>query len=161
MFVLGTVGRPSVGQLSVGVFVATIGQIMADVMADTMVVERSRHEPDHKKGSAQASCYSIRFFGSIVGSLSAIIVYNKSSWGWGLSFAQICMTLAFLPVAVLLPTLPMLFELEGEVKPVKEQINDIWEMVQLKAVWRPMSFIYLYNLFQIPNVAWASYLQVS
>ena len=161
MFMLGFIGKPTVAQLSICVFTATIGQIMADVMADTMIVERSRHEPEHKKGSAQATCYSIRFFGSIVGSLSAILAYNKSSWGWGLSFAQICMTCGLFPVALLFPTIPGLYELEGEVRSVSEQVNSIWEMVQLRAVWRPMAFIYIYNLFQIPNVAWASYLQLT
>ena len=34
-------------------------------------------------------------------------------------------------------------------------------MVQLKAVWKPMTFIYVYNLLQTPNVAWNSYLQLT
>lgn len=34
-------------------------------------------------------------------------------------------------------------------------------MVQLKAVWKPMTFIYCYNVLQTPNVAWNSYLQLT
>lgn len=45
--------------------------------------------------------------------------------------------------------------------PVFIQLNDIWETVQLKSVWRPMLFVYTYNLFQVPNVAWQSYLQLT
>ena len=45
--------------------------------------------------------------------------------------------------------------------PVLIQLNDIWETVQLKSVWRPMLFVYTYNLLQIPNVAWQSYLQLT
>lgn len=45
--------------------------------------------------------------------------------------------------------------------PVLIQLNDIWETVQLKSVWRPMLFVYTYNLFQVPNVAWQSYLQLT
>ena len=45
--------------------------------------------------------------------------------------------------------------------PIWIQLNDIWETVQLKSVWRPMLFVYTYNLFQIPNVAWQSYLQLT
>lgn len=45
--------------------------------------------------------------------------------------------------------------------PVFIQMNDIWETVQLKAVWRPMLFVYTYNLLQVPNVAWQSYLQLT
>lgn len=45
--------------------------------------------------------------------------------------------------------------------PVLIQLNDIWDTVQLKSVWRPMLFVYTYNLFQVPNVAWQSYLQLT
>lgn len=44
---------------------------------------------------------------------------------------------------------------------VSTQIQEIWETVQLQAVWRPMAFVYLYNMFQVPNVAWQSFLQLS
>jgi len=68
---------------------------------------------------------------------------------------------SLLPIALLFPTVIHLFELKGEVKSVRHQMADIWKMVQLRAVWRPMAFIYTFNLFQIPNVAWASYLQLT
>ena len=133
----------------------------ADVSADTMIVERSHHEPPHKRGQAQATCYSVRFFGSICGSLAGCLLYNKASWGWGLEFYQVCALCAMLPLSILIPAVPALYELEGETKSVKDQLADIWNMVQLKAVWRPMSFIYCYNLMQIPNIAWGSYLQLT
>jgi hypothetical protein len=44
---------------------------------------------------------------------------------------------------------------------VVEQLNDIWETVQLRAVWRPMAFVYVFNILQIPNVAWQSFLQLT
>jgi hypothetical protein len=43
---------------------------------------------------------------------------------------------------------------------IAQQLREIWETVQLQAVWRPMTFVYLFNLFQVPNVAWQSYLQL-
>ena len=49
----------------------------------------------------------------------------------------------------------------NETHPVFIQLNEIWETVQLQAVWRPMAFVYLYNFLQVPNVAWQSYLQLS
>jgi len=48
-----------------------------------------------------------------------------------------------------------------EPPPIVLQIQEIWATVQLKAVWRPMAFVYVYNVFQIPNVAWQSYLQLT
>jgi hypothetical protein len=44
---------------------------------------------------------------------------------------------------------------------ISKQIKEIWQTVQLKAVWRPMAFVYIYNICQIPNVSWQSYLQLS
>ena len=92
---------------------------MSDVSADTIVVERSKYEPEHKKGSAQATCYSVRFFGGILGALAGCTVYNKESWGWGLTFSQVCAVCAAMPLAILMPSVPFLYELEGETKAVK------------------------------------------
>jgi hypothetical protein len=38
---------------------------------------------------------------------------------------------------------------ESDVVSVSRQLQEIWRTVQLKAVWRPMAFVYLYNLFQV------------
>jgi hypothetical protein len=43
---------------------------------------------------------------------------------------------------------------------ITDQLQEIWETVQLRSVWRPMAFVYIFNLFQVPNVAWQSYLQL-
>ncbi|GMI02462.1 hypothetical protein TrVE_jg11960 [Triparma verrucosa] len=161
MSALAYIGRPNILELALFLFIGTTGIIMSDVSADTIVVERSKYEPEHKKGSAQATCYSVRFFGGILGALAGCTVYNKESWGWGLTFSQVCAVCAAMPLAILMPSVPFLYELEGETKAVKDQIHDIWDMVQLKAVWKPMTFIYCYNVLQTPNVAWNSYLQLT
>ena len=65
---------------------------------------------------------------------------------------------------------------------IGRQLREIWGTVQLRAVWRPMAFVYIFNLFQVlpqptrwkaaisnatalysqvPNVAWQSFLQLS
>jgi len=38
------------------------------------------------------------------------------------------------------------------------QIRSIWELVQQKAVWKPCSFIYIYNVLLLTNPAWNSFL---
>ncbi|CAM9894602.1 unnamed protein product [Chrysoparadoxa australica] len=140
---------------------ATTGQIMADVMADTMVVGRSRHEPEGKKGQLQASCYAIRFAGSIIGCLGGAFTYN-AAWQWSLSFAQVCAIAGVVPFVLIGGTLWSLYEEPPlKVNTIKEQCIDIWETITLKAVWRPMAFVYVFNLFQVPNVAWSSFLQLS
>lgn len=289
---------------------------MMDVMCDTMVVERSKFEEDANLGQMQASCYSFRFGGSLVGSFLGAIVTNGPSWGWGMNFQQIIFLNGILPILLMTPWLLCLREkyhkqnelsairilelaspslplqqdeiiesaskpvsksttttalirnpsfrdyqatgvahkalmrsdsfaefsgiarktgdtidrirdgehvqsttsrpegsahkLDGsenelslkrlnrmdslieakkgpldlhtgaplsgdeileildedldtsdEPPPIGKQIQEIWETCQLKAVWRPMAFVYIFNILQIPNVAWQSYLQLT
>ena len=91
--------------LAICIFVGTIGLIMMDVMCDTMVVERSKFEEDANLGQMQASCYSFRFGGSLVGSFLGAILTNESSWGWGMSFQQIIFLNGILPVLLMTPWL--------------------------------------------------------
>lgn len=295
--------------LAICMFVGTIGLIMMDVMCDTMCVERSRFEKDSVKGQMQATYYSVRFGGGIVGSFAGAMVYNTATWGWGLTFHQICFINGVIPFLLVTPWLcclvekykhvpvgdelvivssdglatkrknrsfdqslealgvtgentpllqaargnetlhlshpttghitvphhsssstsasavassggtgkdgdedfevglqlqPMmrpsvagpgqmhgatgaLLESHAEVhhahtgeaaaagsgedvcdesdeslyKHVMLQLDDIWNTVQLKSVWRPMAFVYVFNLLQTPNVAWQSYLQLT
>jgi len=89
MLKLASIGAPDIIELASYLFVGTIGVIMADVSADTMVVERSKYEPEHKRGQMQATCYSIRFAGGVLGSFGGSLLYNRAKWGWGLSFSQV------------------------------------------------------------------------
>lgn len=52
-------------------------------------------------------------------------------------------------------------EFEEIPKTIAEQLDEIWQTVQLQSVWRPMAFVYTFNLFQVPNVAWQSFLQLN
>ena len=83
----------------------TMGLIQLDVMCDTMTVERSRFEQTKNQGQMQASCYSIRFGGTLIGSLLGAAVCNRSTWGWGLSFHQSALLNGFLPLLLILPHL--------------------------------------------------------
>lgn len=50
---------------------------------------------------------------------------------------------------------------EDTPRTIYDQLDEIWQTVQLQSVWRPMAFVYTFNLFQVPNVAWQSYLQLN
>jgi hypothetical protein len=45
-------------------------------------------------------------------------------------------------------------------KNIKIELSNIWSLVQLKSVWRPMIFVFVFRLFQVSNIAWQSYLQL-
>ncbi|RYY71271.1 hypothetical protein EON63_21855 [archaeon] len=49
---------------------------------------------------------------------------------------------------------PIILDLEEEEevpKSISEQLHEIWQTVQLQSVWRPMAFVYIFNLFQVWN----------
>lgn len=51
--------------------------------------------------------------------------------------------------------------IDEETQSIYSQLLEIWDTVQLTSVWKPMAFVYIYNLLQVPNVAWQSYLQLN
>jgi MFS family permease len=159
---LALLENPSILGLSVLSFVAALGQLIADVMADTMVVERSKLEEEGMRGTFQSACYAIRFTGGLIGSVAGCIIYNKQEWGWGLTFAEINWLCAALPVLPLCLTIPSLYDhVNLEVAPVSQQCRMLYETVQRKAVWLPMTFVFFYNTMQLGNVSWNSYLQLT
>lgn len=53
----------SIQVLAGGKFISTVGFMLSDVTTDAIVVERSKHEQEGKRGSMQAIGYSVRFTG--------------------------------------------------------------------------------------------------
>ncbi|CAM9718285.1 unnamed protein product [Ectocarpus sp. 6 AP-2014] len=156
--VLALTAEVTIQSLSGLLFLATMGQIMGDVMADTLVVERARGEAEECRGQMQATCYAIRFAGNVIGCLGGALLFNRGAWGWGLTFRQVCLIMSMMPVLVLGPAVVYLWE---ERSKETKGVRDIWDTIQLQAVWRPMAFVYIFNIFQVPNIAWQSYLQLS
>lgn len=274
------------------IFSGTMGLICLDVMADTMCVERSKFEEEAVRGQMQATCYSIRFGGSLLGAILGALVCNSAHWGWGLTFRQVALVNGLVPLLLVTPWLVCLREKyhrcapddlghchghrhsddrcrstrsEGggvemvsglrkykssvtdgdddaevacsskitscststnttiatsnttrmssssrlvnaaasgkaagaedtqsktysstgssssalrdttkpltataaddddgidDTAPLTRQFQQVWSTVQLQAVWRPMAFVFLYNITQLPNVAWQSFLQL-
>jgi Na+/melibiose symporter-like transporter len=100
------VGVDSVVFLSVCMFIATLGLIQIDVVADAMCVERSKFELEDEKGRMQAACYSIRFAGGLVGAVIGATVCNKDRWGWGLTFHQMTLLNGVAPFVIIAPCIP-------------------------------------------------------
>jgi Na+/melibiose symporter-like transporter len=98
-------GKHDVFLLATCIFLGTIGLIAMDVMADTMCVQRSKFEPEETKGQMQASCYSIRFGGSLVGAIMGATLCNRDSWGFGLDYFQVSLLNGAIPFALVIPFL--------------------------------------------------------
>ena len=104
--------------LALCVFVGACGQIMVDVMCDTMCVQRSKFEPIDSKGQMQATCYSCRFAGALIGATLGMVVASSSrtsvfdlhTWTFELTFAQVCLVNGLIPFFTLFPFLYFLRE---------------------------------------------------
>ena len=127
--------------------VSNAGFWLADVMGDSVVAEKARLEPSFAKGTIQSSCYSYRFFGSMIAGPISTGLYK-----W-MGPKSVIFLLAVLPFSIL----PLVYSLgdvrNGEVRSTKEQCQEIWRSVCSRSVWQPLGFVYIYvslnSLFQV------------
>ena len=151
---------PSIGLCISLVFLQTAGYMLADVMTDALIVERSRYETQETRGTMQSKGYIIRFFGSTIGATIGALVYNKDDWNWYLPINVVFFINGAFPLLFLLPFVPYLLELETGCVPKKfwKQCGDLFDTASLRAVWQPMTFVYIYNALQLTNAAWMNFL---
>jgi MFS family permease len=161
-FYMSTVDYPGFDLLTVSTFFMTCAYLLSDVCADSLAVERARYEHLVIKGSLQTSNYTIRSFGNVLGAVLGAILYNTPIWGWGLDIAQLFLVSAIYPLMGVIPAIWTLEELAATVPApaVVETIESMWHTVKRSAVWIPISYIYFYGVFQIPNAAWTNFLIV-
>mmetsp|Transcript_53738 Transcript_53738/g.64823 ORF Transcript_53738/g.64823 Transcript_53738/m.64823 type:complete len:726 (-) Transcript_53738:318-2495(-) len=158
--VLAVTPMPSIQMCILLVFVQTAGYMLADVMTDALIVERSKYETQETRGTMQSKGYIIRFFGSTIGATIGAVVYNKDEWKYYLPINLVFFINAAFPLLFLLPFIPFLMEIEThcEAKNFRLQCWELFQTVQLRAVWQPMTFVYVYNAMQLTNPAWMNYL---
>ena len=82
--------EPSIAAVNYLSLLYTFGYLVSDVTADALIVERSVYEKQSELGLLRTEGYIIRSVGGIVGAILGAILYNKGSWGWGLSIGQCC-----------------------------------------------------------------------
>lgn len=112
---------------------------------------RTKRESMQNMGNIQASGYIARYFGAALGAVGGAVLYNKDTWGWGLSISTLFWINGLVPLFLVLPLLPFLVEepKPKEVGVLKRHTKEIWTLVQKRAVWRPIIFVYLYNALMV------------
>jgi len=184
---LSYLGNPSGPTLGLCLCLSTTGMVLCDTISDAMIVERSTKECEEDHGHLQSLVYAVRFGAAVVGAVLGGLVYNEG-WEFSMTFGQILCVAGVLPLVLLLPSLGFVkdmrrprspsvvvaaagegavvsvvqevIEVEGH-PPVSQQLRQIWDTVTLRVVFQPMAFIFIYNLFQVPNVSWNSFLQLT
>lgn len=157
---LGLLDTPSAPTLGIGLCISTMGMVMCDTISDAMIVERSTKEDEDDHGHLQSLVYTVRFGFAVLGSVLGSVVYNET-WTYSLSFEKIMCLTGLAPLLVLLPSISFLKDMHRSLtgmaaggvgiddRPsVSHQLQQIWETVTLRVVFQPMTFIFIYNLFQ-------------
>ncbi|ETV96444.1 hypothetical protein H310_10196 [Aphanomyces invadans] len=130
--------------------VVTVFYVMADVAADSMIVEMSLKEPDHKRGRLLAYVYGSRNLGSalvqvMIGSFLNSPMYG-GDYAWGLSVNEFFAVLTA-PVALMLPVvLFMLKEVHRPVVNCPQYLAEFWHMVQTRPFWQTLLYAFFFNL---------------
>lgn len=134
-------------------FIFGFGFWMADVIADSVMAERAKLEPEHHRGQLQSLCYACRFFMLMVTITIATCLYDYIH-----PRVMFCF-MAALPWFTVMPAIYFLHETPpSSVKRVAELCGEVWTTVCSRAVWQPMGFVYLYILLQVTNAAWSQYM---
>lgn len=171
--ILAIIGDANSNNSIIGLtFLAACGMLLADVMSDTMAVERAKLEPMNVRGSFQAWCYVWRSIGMVVGACAGAFVCNMTSTDdeyddicYNLSLAEIYWYSALLPaVSIGLAYLPLV-ELsamkakEYTIPTLSKQIRDWYELLSLRSVYEPFVCIWAFGAFMVYNGAWYNYEQ--
>lgn len=146
--------EPPLTFLGVSFVLYGTGLWCADVMVDSVVVQKTRMESEDRRGQLQSTCYVIRFFGLMISATTSTYMYSEYGP------ASILKLLMVIPL-FLLPLIVLMDE-DTSVQPhFKEQCCEIWKTVCRRSVWQPMAFIYIFNLLQVSNAAWHQFLSTT
>ena len=124
-------------------FMGVCGFMLSDVMCDALIVERSKIEPDGRVGHMQGVGYVSRYVGNVLGTLGSMLLYNKEKWHWGLNIQQVFFLNGIVAVLFVFPFMYHLNDPNSftDVRGIKDQLKDIWHMVQRRTIYRPMAFV--------------------
>lgn len=145
---------PSIKFLSTMVLIYATGYWYADVMADSVVAEKAKLEPEKSRGQLQSTCYACTFLGKMLA--APLSTYMYETYGP----RSIMMLCGFLPLITMVPLISFFVEeFNPSVPTPAEQCREIWRTVCSRAVWQPMGFVYIFNILQIGNAAWKEFLR--
>ena len=159
--VMWLLSEPGVAAVCFLAFLQTSGCVIADAVADGMLVEATSYEPRSAKGRMRIQGYLVRGLGMAAGAILGATLHNKGAWGWGITIGQCFLLQALLPVCTVFPWVCMMHEMcyRGEsVKTPSEMVSISFEFLSIDAVHIPLFFLFFYNLCFVPNPLWANFL---
>lgn len=145
---------PSMQWLGAVFFFYGCGLWISDVMADSMVAQKTRSEPDNFRGHLQSTCYACRFFGQMMAAPVSSYLYSAHG-------PETVLRVLFIIPLLTIPLIVVMAEEQLVPPSTLAQCQEIWKTVCSRSVWQPMAFCYIFNLLQVPNVAWRQFLKTN
>lgn len=154
--------QPSILNTIFSLFIASLAFQLCDVATDTLVVERSKYETIEKCGMFQTNGFMFQGIGMVVGSILGMLLYNKDIWNWGFTINEIFLLALCFPVISFIPSVFFLEEIPTIKKfpTIEENVIIMYQLLQKECVYKPMYFLYIFYIFQIPNASWDNFLIV-
>ena len=164
--ILGTPDSTAILLLSFGY---TAGFMLADVVADALILECSQVGEDAtNKGRMRTHAYYVRAVGMALGALAGSCLFNgptcadSGCWAWGLELASLFWIQSLLILVTVLPLLLTMYELPIRTTGIAGDIRTLWtetfEFLRHDGVWIPLMFLFFYNFCFIANPAWNNFL---
>ena len=164
--ILGTPDSTAILLLSFGY---TAGFMLADVVADALILECSQvGEDSQNKGRMRTHAYYVRAVGMAVGALAGSCLFNgptcadSGCWAWGLQLSSLFWIQSALILLTVLPLLLIMYELPirttGIAGDLRTLSKETFEFLRHDGVWIPLMFLFFYNFCFIANPAWNNFL---
>jgi folate/biopterin transporter len=122
---------------------ASLSVAISDVIADSVVVERVRHQTNSEAGSLQSLCWGVSALGGLVTAYLS---------GWLLDAFSIQVVFYITATFPLLVSLVAWWIVEQPVASdrnhfalVREQTRNLWQAVRQKSIWLPTLFVFLWQ----------------
>jgi hypothetical protein len=149
------------GTLVVPMMLAAFGFLVAEVAADSTVVELAQREPIETRGTLQSAAHSIRMACSALGALTVAFAFNSVDYGgsfsFSLSFPQLMGVMGWLCAPLVLAAL-LLLQHEPKVRapPLKTYAARFWAVLQKRAVLQIAAYKFFSGVLNSFNIVASS-----
>ncbi|GMF33469.1 unnamed protein product [Phytophthora fragariaefolia] len=132
-------------------FFAAFGYVMADVCADSIVVDLAQREPLDKRGKTQSCIYAVRTLFVIIGEIITGFAFNGEEYGgtfdFSLTFPQLMIILAVCTALVIPATWFLIKEEKKPKADFREYIKTLWDLVCTRAMYQVIAYNFFSNIF--------------
>ncbi|ETL46420.1 hypothetical protein L916_03690 [Phytophthora nicotianae] len=132
-------------------FFAAIGYVLADVCADSIVVEYAQREPVEQRGKIQSAIYTVRTVFVIIGQLLVGFCFNGEEYGGQFDFSLNFPELMSIVACITAPIIPITWFFIKEEKqtrvPFRKYMSELWELIQKRAVYQVIFYQFFQNVF--------------